>query len=207
MFSVKHARVRAGILAAVSAVSLGALGAFPASAAAGTAQSAQRTALQEAMALTPALPPGLPAGTQLIKHNCVVIHRNSDATLESVVCADLWFLNDFGLSEVWAGNEVYCQNLAGNLADCSHPAIGFIQEEAQLFSTIFPTRSQTGLCGQAKGHSDCGTRRVENITQEDEQGEDGDTCVSTALATATVEMSDGVVASGSAITGSFTHSC
>src|ERR1043166_7300171 len=143
---IKRAHVRATILAAVSAVSLGALGVVPPGAAAGTAPPTARTLLQAAMALTPALPSGLPAGTKLEKHNCVVIHRNSDATLQSVTCADLWFYDFGGLSKVWGGNEVLCESLSGNLADCSHPTIGFIEESAGLKSPDFPTKTESGEC-------------------------------------------------------------
>ena len=41
-----------------------------------------------------------------------------------------------------------------------------ITEEAQMTSPQFPGRSyvQTGACGSVIGHSDCGVRRVENVT-------------------------------------------
>jgi hypothetical protein len=210
MAFIKRARVRAGLLAAAPIVLLGALGVVPASAAADTtAPTAARALLEAAMAETPALPTDLPAGTTLAKHNCVVIHRTSDATLQSVTCADLWFFDDGGNSKVWGGNEVLCESLSGNLADCSDPTIGYIKESAGLESDEFPTRPESGACGQVLGHSDCGTRRVENITGDFDEASDfgGTTCHYTGTSVATVEMSDGIATEASVQTTLFSHPC
>ena len=194
----------------MSALSLGALGMVPASAStAGTVQLAQR-----ALSRVPAAavrPAGVPAGSVLEKHNCAVIHVTPNGHEESVHCADVWFKaipDEGGIGDVFGGNEVYCQTPGGTLMDCDS-----ITEEAQMTSPQFPGKSyvQTGACGTVIGHSDCGVRRVENVTpsQTDDPNDlDGATCVYTGHAVDdVVETSDDTTAAGTIATGPFSIGC
>jgi hypothetical protein len=147
--------------AAVASLVLGGVALFAGTASAGTTGAAAGSLSPAASQAFPAVrPAGVPAGATLEAHNCAVIHRVDDATEESVHCADIWWEN---ISEVenaiWAGNEVLCQNLAGALEDCPS-----ISETVQFTSPQFSTQTQSGACGTRIGHSDCGARRIENVT-------------------------------------------
>ena len=119
-------------------------------------------------------------------------------------CADVWFkFVDTISNEVWSGNEVFCQNLAGALENCPS-----IQEKVQLTSPQHTTLTQSGTCGTRLGHSACGVRRVENVTA----GVDLDPflttmCTYRAVATDTVTTNDGGTVQGIITTPAFTTNC
>ena len=156
-------------------------------------------------------PAGVPAGATLEKHNCAVIHLTPNGHEESVHCADVWFMpipDEPGIGRVYGGNEVYCQSPAGTLMDCDS-----ITEEAQLTSPQFPGKvlTEAGACGTVIGHSDCGARRVENVTPsqtDDTNDNDNGHCTYTGHAVDdVVETSDDTTAAGTIATGPYTIVC
>lgn len=193
-----HAFREARTTVAVAALVLGGVTVLAGTASAGTTTAATvsgpRSLAQEVAAVRPA---GVPAGAGLLLHNCQVIHRTNDgaASIESVHCADVW---DKQVSptvlDVWGGNEVLCQTLAGTLADCPS-----IQESAELIvSGPEPANmSESGTCGTRLGHSDCGARRVENVTPGAGLSDnDAGICFVHAIADDTVTTPDGATVEG-----------
>ena len=156
---------------------------------------------------TAAVPAGVPAGSVLEEVKCAVIHETPNMHEEPHHCAEVWFLSDGGNSEVTAGNDVYCQSTLGSdpLSDCDS-----IQEQVQLKSPQFPTRTQTqsGECGTIIGHSDCGARTVTNATAAIRVDIfDSGTCTFTATSSDIVETSDDTTASATITTPAFTVAC
>lgn len=203
-----RARVRTGVLAALSVVALGLLSVLPASASASTAAGAVPLARGAAFRMTAAArPASVPPGSVEKEVKCAVIHLTGNKHEESVHCAELWFLSDGGNSEVTAENVVFCQATIGNmaLADCD-----FIKEEVQLKSPQFPTFTQSGECGTIIGHSDCGARNVDNTAESkriDILDGTGGRCTFTASSSDTVETSDDVTASATVTSPALTEPC
>jgi hypothetical protein len=201
-------RARTGVLAAMSVMSLGALSLLPASAGASTAAVAVPLTQSAALRLAAASPAvGVPAGSTLEEVKCVVLHVTPNGHERSVHCAEVWFLSDGGESQVTAGNDVYCQSLINGdpLSDCD-----VIEEEVQLRSPQFPTRTQvqSGECGTIIGHSDCGARTVTNATTPIRVDIfDTGMCSFTATSIDSAETSDDTTAAGTVTTPAFSVAC
>jgi hypothetical protein len=195
--------------AALASLALGGVALFAGTASAATTGGAAGAA---AGAMSPAAgqvfavvrPAGVAAGSTEERHTCAVIHRVADATEESVHCADVWFKHVSTISnEVWASNEVFCQNLAGKLADCPS-----ISEKIQLTSAQFKTQTQSGACGTRLGHSDCRVRKVENSAAGIDLNPFLTTkCTFRSVATDTVTTNDGHTVQGVVTTPAFTTNC
>ncbi|HEY3980559.1 MAG TPA: hypothetical protein VGM79_25000 [Streptosporangiaceae bacterium] len=202
-----RARIRTGVVTALSVLALGLLAVSPAlPASAAMAASAVPLAQGAAFRLTAAsVPAGVPAGSAEEEVKCAVIHLTGNKHEESVHCAEVWFLSDGGVSEVTAENVVFCQATIGNmaLADCD-----FIEEEVQLKSPEFPTFTESGECGTIIGHSDCGARNVDN-TAPSRRIDIFDTghCTFTATSSDTVETSDDTTVSATVTTPAFSVAC
>ncbi|HEY7146185.1 MAG TPA: hypothetical protein VH637_18245 [Streptosporangiaceae bacterium] len=215
MSFITRPRARAGILAAVPVMALGALSVIPASAStpAGTVQPGPSASSRPVtLAHPPALehvpaavrPASVPAGATLEEHKCSVIFETASHSEESVHCADVWRTHvSATIDDVYGGNEVLCQTPGGTLMDCLS-----IREQAQLTSPGFATQTEAGTCGHVLGHSDCGTRRVENVATPDPvQRASTFGCSFTGVANDDiVETSDGTTAAGTVSTDIyFTH--
>ena len=201
MFSLRQRTSRGARAAALASLALGGVALFAGSASAGTTGAVSAGTAQAFAVVRPA---GVAAGATEERHSCAIIHRVADATEESVHCADLWFKHVSTVSnEVWASNEVYCQNLAGKLEDCPS-----ISEKIQLVSPRFTTQTQSGACGTRIGHSDCRVRKVENSPAGIVVSPFGPAkCSFHATSTDTVTTNDGHAVKGVIATSTFTTAC
>jgi hypothetical protein len=188
---------------ATAVLSLGVLGAAPATAS--TTVTAPQPGPPPLLHVPAAVrPAAVPAGAALVEHKCAVIFETASKSEESVHCADVWMFSEGTTNLIWGGNEVLCQTPAGALRDCVS-----IREHSELSSPEFATRTQSGICGTAVGHSDCGARRVENVTGSIGVNPFGDfVCSFAGIASDDiVETSDGTTAAGTVTSNIFDTAC
>lgn len=190
--------------ASLASLALGGAALFAGTASAATTGAAGAMSPGTGQVFAVVRPAGVAAGSTEERHSCAIIHRVADATEESVHCADVWFKHVSTISnEVWASNEVFCQNLAGKLEDCPS-----ISEKIQLTSPQHATQTQSGACGTRLGHSDCRVRKVENSAA----GVDlnpflTSKCTFRSVSTDTVTTNDGHTVKGTVTTAAFTTNC